>query len=44
MIADGRLSVGPWYLQNDFYLTSGEATVRDLLEGTRLAESFGAAD
>lgn len=44
MIADGRLSVGPWYLQNDFYLTSGEATVRNLLEGTRLAESFGAAD
>ena len=43
MIADGRLSVGPWYLQNDFYLTSGEATVRNLLEGTRLAESFGAA-
>lgn len=41
MIADGRLSVGPWYLQNDFYLTSGEATVRNLLEGTRLAESFG---
>ena len=22
-ISEGRLLVGPWYLQNDFYLTSG---------------------
>lgn len=41
-IREGRLIVGPWYLQNDFYLTSGEATVRNLLEGTRLAREFGA--
>lgn len=40
-IREGRLIVGPWYLQNDFYLTSGEATVRNLLEGTRLAKQFG---
>jgi len=40
-ILDGRLSVGPWYLQNDYYLTSGEATVRNLLEGKKLADSFG---
>ena len=39
-IREGRLSVGPWYLQNDYYLTSGEATVRNLLEGTRLAGAF----
>lgn len=39
-IRQGRLSVGPWYLQNDYYLTSGEATVRNLLEGTRLAGAF----
>ncbi len=41
MITERRLIVGPWYLQNDFYLTSGEATVRNLLEGTRLANDFG---
>ena len=41
-IKQGNILVGPWYLQNDFYLTSGEATVRNLIEGHRIAESFGA--
>lgn len=41
-IRQGRLVVGPWYLQNDLYLTSGEATVRNLLEGRRLCREFGA--
>jgi len=41
-IANGNIIVGPWYLQNDFYLTSGEATIRNLIEGRRIAESFGA--
>lgn len=41
-IKKGNIVVGPWYLQNDFYLTSGEATVRNLIEGHRIAESFGA--
>ncbi|MCQ2430718.1 MAG: glycosyl hydrolase-related protein [Clostridia bacterium] len=40
-VREGRLLVGPWYVQNDFHLTSGEATVRNLLIGTRIAESFG---
>lgn len=40
-VRQGRLIVGPWYLQNDFYLTSGEATVRNLLEGRRVAQRFG---
>ena len=40
-IASGNIAVGPWYLQNDFYLTSGEATVRNLLRGTAIAEKFG---
>ena len=40
-ISEGRLLVGPWYLQNDFYLTSGEATVRNLLVGKQVAEHFG---
>jgi alpha-mannosidase len=41
-VSEGNLVIGPWYLQNDFYLTSGEATVRNLLEGIRTANEFGA--
>ena len=41
-ITEGNIIVGPWYMQNDFYLTSGEATVRNLLVGTKIAEEFGA--
>lgn len=41
-ISAGQLIVGPWYLQNDFYLTSGEATVRNLLSGVAIANEFGA--
>lgn len=40
-ISDRRIIIGPWYLQNDFYLTSGEATVRNLLEGQKLCREFG---
>lgn len=43
-IREKRLMVGPWYLQNDFYLSSGEATIRNLLEGRRLAGEFGHCD
>lgn len=41
-ITEGNIVVGPWYLQNDFYLTSGESTIRNLLTGIRIAEEFGA--
>lgn len=40
-IRAGKLLVGPWYVQNDFHLTSGEATVRNLLIGTKIANDFG---
>ncbi len=40
-ISRRRLMVGPFYLQNDFYLTSGESTVRNLLEGQKLCREFG---
>ncbi len=40
-IREGRILVGPWYVQNDFYLTSGEATVRNLLIGMKQAEEMG---
>lgn len=40
-IKSGHILVGPWYVQNDFNLTSGEATVRNLIIGSTIAESFG---
>lgn len=40
-VASGRLAVGPWYVQPDSLLPSGESHVRNLLEGRRVAESFG---
>lgn len=33
LISEGRVLIGPWYLQNDEYLTNGESTVRNLLIG-----------
>jgi alpha-mannosidase len=41
LISSGRLLVGPWYVQNDFHLTSGEATVRNLLIGSDIAREYG---
>lgn len=40
-IKNGNIIVGPWYVQNDFYLTSGEATIRNLIYGIKLANEFG---
>lgn len=41
LVREKRLLVGPWYVQNDFYLTSGEATIRNLITGSQIAEAFG---
>ncbi|MGE5598554.1 MAG: hypothetical protein ACM3XS_04175, partial [Bacteroidota bacterium] len=40
-VREGRLLIGPWYLQNDEFLTSPESTVRNLLLGRALAREFG---
>src|SRR5262245_1217421 len=40
-IAEGRLAIGPWYVQPDSLLPAGEAHVRNLLEGRRAGEAFG---
>lgn len=40
-IGSGRIEVGPWYVLNDTFLTSGEATIRNLLLGRRIARRFG---
>ncbi len=40
-IREGRILIGPWYQQNDLYLTSGESTVRNLIEGIRRSREMG---
>jgi alpha-mannosidase len=37
----GRLRVGPWYTMPDEHIVSGEALVRNLEEGIRVAAEFG---
>ena len=41
LISSGRVLVGPWYVLPDEFLVSAEATVRNLMEGTRSARSMG---
>lgn len=40
-VKQGRLLVGPAYLQPDWTLVSGESLVRNLMIGHRIAERFG---
>ncbi len=40
-IREGRLVVGPWYILQDEFLVSGEATIRNLQTGMRIAKEFG---
>jgi alpha-mannosidase len=40
-VASGRLAIGPWYVQPDSLLPSGESHVRNLLEGRLVAERHG---
>jgi hypothetical protein len=40
-IAEGRIAIGPWYVQPDSFLPAGESHVRNLLEGRRAGEAFG---
>ncbi len=42
LVRDGRIKIGPWYVLQDEYLTSGEANVRNMLYGIRLCREFGA--
>ncbi len=38
----GRILVGPWYILPDEFLVSGEAMLRNLMLGQRMAGDFGA--
>jgi mannosylglycerate hydrolase len=40
-IAAGRVLVGPWYVQPDEFLVSGEAMIRNLQIGRRIARRYG---
>src|SRR5690349_14826701 len=40
-IASGRVLVGPWYVQPDEFLVSGEAIIRNLQIGRRIARRYG---
>ncbi|MGE5560382.1 MAG: alpha-mannosidase [Chloroflexota bacterium] len=42
LIRTGRILVGPWYILPDEFLVSGEALIRNLLRGDRIAGQFGA--
>ena len=40
-IKSGNIQIGPWHVLSDQFLTSGEATIRNLLYGIRTAKDFG---
>jgi alpha-mannosidase len=41
LVAAGRLSIGPWYVQPDDILVTGEALIRNLQRGRESARMFG---
>ncbi|MFW9800917.1 MAG: hypothetical protein ACFFD9_10805, partial [Candidatus Thorarchaeota archaeon] len=41
LVIKGRIDVGPWYVLPDVFLVSGEALIRNLLLGRRIAREFG---
>lgn len=40
-IRQGKIIIGPWYQQNDLFLTSGESTVRNLMRGIADSRRLG---
>jgi mannosylglycerate hydrolase len=41
-IKNGRILIGPWYVSPDEFLVSPESHIRNLLEGDKLCQIFGA--
>lgn len=41
LVQDGKLAVGPWYIQMDEFLASGESCQRNLELGTALGNALG---
>ncbi|MGM9681208.1 MAG: alpha-mannosidase [Eubacteriales bacterium] len=42
LIRADKIQIGPWYVLQDEFLTDGEANVRNMLYGIKLAKSVGA--
>jgi mannosylglycerate hydrolase len=40
-VKQGRLSIGPWYVNPDEFLITPEAHIRNLLEGDRICQKYG---
>ncbi|GGC89643.1 alpha-mannosidase [Thalassobacillus devorans] len=43
LVQKGQLLVGPWYIQPDEFIPSGESLIRNLLIGQQIADEFGQA-
>ncbi|MFY0760904.1 glycoside hydrolase family 38 C-terminal domain-containing protein [Metabacillus dongyingensis] len=41
LVKEGRLIIGPWYIQPDEFIPSGESLVRNLLIGQQIGDEFG---
>ena len=41
LIREDRIQVGPWYVLQDEYLTSGEANIRNMTEGLKICNENG---
>lgn len=41
LINAGRIQVGPWYILQDEYLTSGESNIRNMIEGLKFCKQNG---
>jgi len=41
LVQDHRLIIGPWYIQPDEFIPSGESLVRNLLIGMKIGREFG---
>jgi len=41
LVSSGRLSIGPWYVLPDEFIVGGEALIRNLIAGHRVASAHG---
>ncbi|MEL3970840.1 glycoside hydrolase family 38 C-terminal domain-containing protein [Rossellomorea oryzaecorticis] len=43
LVQEGRLLIGPWYIQPDEFIPSGESLIRNLLIGQQISNEYGTA-
>ncbi len=44
LVRDGKLSIGPWFIQPDLFLVSGESLIRNLKKGMDYSQTLGVKD